>query len=352
YGPQAGADFAGGSKWSLSGTGGPLTHALGGRKGPVLGAAHHTAMAARFGRGARWLLLCEDQAEDGNRVELSATLTDTSGLAAPKVTYRISENTRRILAWNSERAGDSLREAGAVQVDVEPLGRQAHLMGTARMGDDPRTSVVDRWCMSHDVANLGIIDGSVFVTAGAVNPTPTICALALRAVEHLIEQRGVAPSPRPSRVSSVPVTLGPTPEPPPSVPSAPTAMPSAAERAVLRGLADVMVPAVDDVPAAGELGVADHLLDWVLGVRPDLSEPLRRALAGDVHDPDDRLRHLEASDRAAFDALVLIVLAGYYHDAGVRDRIGYPGQVPRPVQARDFPEYLSEGLLDHVAAPG
>ena len=62
----------------------------------------------------------------------------------------------------------------------------SHLLGTARMGDDPRTSVVDRWNMSHDVPNLGVIDGSVFVTAGAVNPTSTICALALRAVEHLM----------------------------------------------------------------------------------------------------------------------------------------------------------------------
>ena len=49
--------------------------------------------------------------------------------------------------------------------------------------------MVDRWGIAHDVPNLGVIDGSVFVTAGAVNPTSTICALALRAVEHLIEHR-------------------------------------------------------------------------------------------------------------------------------------------------------------------
>ena len=55
----------------------------------------------------------------------------------------------------------------------------SHHLGTARMGDDPATSVVDRWCMTHDVPNLGIVDGSVFVTAGAVNPTSTIGALAL-----------------------------------------------------------------------------------------------------------------------------------------------------------------------------
>ena len=54
-----------------------------------------------------------------------------------------------------------------------------HLMGTARMGGDPATSVVNQWGRSHDVRNLFIIDGSIFVTAAAVNPTNTIQALAL-----------------------------------------------------------------------------------------------------------------------------------------------------------------------------
>ena len=52
-------------------------------------------------------------------------------------------------------------------------------MGTARMGLDPDNSVVNEWGQSHDVKNLFIIDGSVFVTSGAVNPTTTIQALAL-----------------------------------------------------------------------------------------------------------------------------------------------------------------------------
>ena len=54
-----------------------------------------------------------------------------------------------------------------------------HLMGTARMGTDPETSVVNEWGRCHDVRNLFIIDGSIFVTAGGVNPTNTIQALAL-----------------------------------------------------------------------------------------------------------------------------------------------------------------------------
>ncbi|MGO4831210.1 GMC family oxidoreductase, partial [Rhizobiaceae sp. 2RAB30] len=54
-----------------------------------------------------------------------------------------------------------------------------HLLGTARMGTDPRTSVVNEWGRSHDVKNLFVVDGSVFVTSGGVNPTSTIQAIAL-----------------------------------------------------------------------------------------------------------------------------------------------------------------------------
>ncbi len=64
-----------------------------------------------------------------------------------------------------------------------------HLMGTARMGNDPKRSVVDQWCRSHDVPNLYVLDGSVFVTSSGFNPTATICAVALRAVNHMLENR-------------------------------------------------------------------------------------------------------------------------------------------------------------------
>ena len=62
-------------------------------------------------------------------------------------------------------------------------------MGTARMGDDPARSVVERWGQSHDVDNLFIVDGSVFVTSAAVNPTPTIQALALRTADYIVANR-------------------------------------------------------------------------------------------------------------------------------------------------------------------
>ncbi|HET7374739.1 MAG TPA: GMC oxidoreductase, partial [Gemmatimonadaceae bacterium] len=60
-----------------------------------------------------------------------------------------------------------------------------HLLGTARMGNDPRDSVVDRYHRAHDVPNLFICDGSSFVTSGRGQPTMTIQALAYRAADHI-----------------------------------------------------------------------------------------------------------------------------------------------------------------------
>jgi choline dehydrogenase-like flavoprotein len=117
-------------------------------------------------------------------------------MPAPRMVYRIDDNSHALCDWHIERATESLFESGAwnVRVDLR-YPANGHFMGTARMGDDPTHSVVDRWCMAHDSRNLGIIDGSVFVTSGGVNPTSTISALALRAADHLIENRGSIPRP-------------------------------------------------------------------------------------------------------------------------------------------------------------
>ncbi len=191
--------FLGGAKWILTPTGGPLGVAFGPRGKPVLGDEHHRHMHDRFGRGARWVILCEDLPDPDNRIELSPTLKDPSGIPAPRVVYHLSDDAHRAAAWNTERAIESLTEAGAVFTEAIPMRNNSHLLGTARMGDDRSSSVVDRWGMAHDVPNLGVIDGSVFVTVGAANPTSTIAALALRAVDHLVETRR---RDRPSRASA------------------------------------------------------------------------------------------------------------------------------------------------------
>jgi choline dehydrogenase-like flavoprotein len=103
------------------------------------------------------------------------------------VSYRLSENSARMMAHACRQAETVLDAAGAhtvkATVQLRPSGW--HLMGTARMGDDPRRSVVDHSCRAHDVDNLYVVDGSVFVTGASVNPTPTLQAIALRAADHI-----------------------------------------------------------------------------------------------------------------------------------------------------------------------
>lgn len=94
-----------------------------------------------------------------------------------------------MLEYGIERAQQVLHAAGASRIKVNPLSQQAgfHFMGTARMGNDPALSVTDQLGRCHTIPNLMIIDGSVFPSAGAVNPTPTIQAVALRCADGLLD---------------------------------------------------------------------------------------------------------------------------------------------------------------------
>ncbi len=185
--------FVRGAKWSLApSTGGPMNAAMPARAGAaVWGDEHHARVRERFGHCLSWGIFGEDLPDESNRVTLDPVLVDASGVPAPRVSYRASDNSRRLLDFHVERARESLLEAGARSVDSLTLMRSAgwHLLGTARMGTDPATSVVDPWGRAHDVDNLYVVDGSVFVTAGGVNPTNTICALALRFADRLVERR-------------------------------------------------------------------------------------------------------------------------------------------------------------------
>jgi choline dehydrogenase-like flavoprotein len=124
---------------------------------------------------------CEDLPEEHNRVTLDPVLKDSHGIAAPKVDYTVSENTHRMMEHGIARASEILATAGAKNIGCSRtlLNSPGHLLGTARMGLDPARSVVNEWGRCHDVKNLFIVDGSIFVTSGGVNPTSTIQALAL-----------------------------------------------------------------------------------------------------------------------------------------------------------------------------
>ncbi len=155
------------------------------------GPQHHAEFRERFGRSMGMAAICEDLPEEHNRVELDEHLTDSNGLPAPRVSYTLSENSKRMLAHGAMMAAKALKAAGAHKVSVTPLIVQGgwHLMGSARMGDDPALSVVDGNCQAHDVDNLFIVDGSAFATSGGVNPTPTIQAVALKAADYIAKER-------------------------------------------------------------------------------------------------------------------------------------------------------------------
>jgi len=191
--------FVRGAKWSLApSTGGPLNAALPARAGEgVWGPDHHRRVRERFGHCLSWGIFGEDLPDERNRIELDPDHVDAAGLPGAKVVYRNSENSKRLLDFHVARAAESLVEAGATRVDTLTMMRSAgwHLLGTACMGLDPATSVVDPWGKAHDVDNLYVVDGSVFVTSGGVNPTNTISSLALRFADGLVERRAAQRTP-------------------------------------------------------------------------------------------------------------------------------------------------------------
>jgi choline dehydrogenase-like flavoprotein len=162
---------------------GPVSTALMGMSAGKVpwGEGHHRAYEKLFDRTAGMVVICEDLPESCNRVTLDPDRVDGHGIPIPKITYRLSENSERMLEHCVARAREVLDAAGATEATAEAPLRPAgwHLMGTARMGTDPDRSVVNEWGRCHDVRNLFIVDGSIFVTSAAVNPTHTIQTLAL-----------------------------------------------------------------------------------------------------------------------------------------------------------------------------
>ncbi len=142
---------------------------------------HHRVYRRLFGHRLQIGVACEDLPEEHNRVTLDPVLKDSHGIPAPKIDYAISENTRAMMEHGIARASEILAAAGAKNISTSrtQLNSPGHLLGTARMGVDPDRSVVNEWGRCHDVKNLFIVDGSIWVTSGGVNPTSTIQALAL-----------------------------------------------------------------------------------------------------------------------------------------------------------------------------
>jgi len=120
-------------------------------------------------------------------ITLDRTRTDDHGNPVPDVSWELGTHARETQRRAAETMRCIVREMGGTieHVNVDDPGPGGHLMGTTRMGTDPETSVVGPRLRTHDLGNLSVVSSSVFPTGGAVNPTLTIAALALRASDHL-----------------------------------------------------------------------------------------------------------------------------------------------------------------------
>jgi choline dehydrogenase-like flavoprotein len=125
------------------------------------------------------------------RVSVDAKVTDGWGIPVARLSGTSHPETVRTAAFMFDRGAEWLKASGAVKIWGTPPARflsgGQHQAGTCRMGDDPKTSVVDRFCRVHGHNNLYIGDGSVHVTNGGFNPFLTIMALAYRTADHIIK---------------------------------------------------------------------------------------------------------------------------------------------------------------------
>jgi choline dehydrogenase-like flavoprotein len=104
---------------------------------------------------------------EDNRVELAAE-KDRNGIPVAKVTFNLHDNDKKMIEYGKNKVMEIMQSAGAEEVVEE--ARYSHLVGGARMGNDPRTSVVDRFGRTHDIPNPFVCDENVMPTQGSANP--------------------------------------------------------------------------------------------------------------------------------------------------------------------------------------
>src|SRR5438105_4837831 len=127
-----------------------------------------------------------------NYVDLDPDAKDAWGIPTLRFHYQFGDNERR-MCEDMVVAGREMFEAAGIEVvgaddEMRSEGWSIHELGTARMGNDPKTSVLNQFQQSHDVKNLFVVDGSSHVSASCQNPTWTIMALAWRSCEYLASE--------------------------------------------------------------------------------------------------------------------------------------------------------------------
>lgn len=176
-----GKDFFGGYAYMSQG---PLPIGWAGTQtGRGLWGAELSREMQKYNHQAGLKIVGETLPQERNRVSLTNE-KDQYGLSIPRITYSFCDNDKKLIAHSLNFMEQALAAAGGQEIWRQEEDT-CHLNGTARMGDDPATSVVDADCRSWDIPNLWICDGSVFPTVGGVNPSLTIQAIACRTAERI-----------------------------------------------------------------------------------------------------------------------------------------------------------------------
>lgn len=163
-------------------------------EGPQWGLEYKRMLREYFTRSMYVLSHTTQLPLESNSVSLDPDVKDAWGLPAIRTTFAEHPNDMKLYRFFQDRGLELLQAAGAKKTWEFPLDAPyaVHLLGTCRMGNDPKRSVVDRFHRAHDVPNLFMVDGSSFVTSGTGQPTMTIQALAFRAADEItrIARRG------------------------------------------------------------------------------------------------------------------------------------------------------------------
>jgi len=156
------------------------------------GAELKQKLKSYYGSGFGMGLMAEVLAHYENHVRINKDVVDAWGIPVLHIETKYSDNEIN-MARDAVDTGAAIAEAAGFEVLVKnyepnPPGYSIHELGTCRMGNDAKTSVLNKWCQSHDHKNLFVVDGSSFVSGGWQNPTMTILSLAMRSSEYLAEQ--------------------------------------------------------------------------------------------------------------------------------------------------------------------
>jgi choline dehydrogenase-like flavoprotein len=155
---------------------------------PRWGNGLRRALAHDFTRSLTSAGACTSLAQESNNVTLDPQLKDRFGRPVVRITYRDHDDDLAMGRFLQQKSLEILEAAGATKTwtwPVQPQSGGPHLLGTCRMGDDPRASVVDRDHRAHEIPNLFVCDGSSMVSSGRGQPTMTIMALAFRAADRI-----------------------------------------------------------------------------------------------------------------------------------------------------------------------